>query len=282
MTSKDTKEEKIKTITLNTWEDFEQAIKEDNDQFQNFKNDLGKQGIKTHFSKLLFRGEAIDQNLETSLERFCKERKLPNEYSWEAYHKILERVYPVIKSQTPHPLKLKKFEYPEPPDNPKTPPSYELMVYMRHHGFPSPLLDWTRSPYVAAFFAFNRPKKCERVAIFSFKEFAGQAKSPNPPYYIWTAGPYIKTHERHYHQQCEYTHCYKRENDQKERIYCSHLELDYGNNQDILKKYTLPASERDKVMEKLDQMNINSFTLFGNEEGLMDMLAYREIENFLK
>jgi hypothetical protein len=34
-------------------------------------------------------------------------------------------------------------------------PGYEYMAYLRHHGFPSPLLDWTRSPYIAAYFAFS-------------------------------------------------------------------------------------------------------------------------------
>lgn len=40
-------------------------------------------------------------------------------------------------------------------DIPNTPPGYEFMIYLRHHGFPSPLLDWSRSPYVAAFFCFS-------------------------------------------------------------------------------------------------------------------------------
>jgi len=30
------------------------------------------------------------------------------------------------------------------------------MTRLRHHGFPSPLLDWPQSPYIAAFFAFNK------------------------------------------------------------------------------------------------------------------------------
>ncbi|HQU28819.1 MAG TPA: hypothetical protein PKZ24_06645, partial [Nitrospirales bacterium] len=49
-------------------------------------------------------------------------------------------------------------------------------------------------------------------------------------------------------------------------------------SQDQLTKFILPKSERTKVLEKLNLMNVNAYSLFGNEKGLMETLAYKEIE----
>jgi hypothetical protein len=163
------------------------------------------------------------------------------------------------------------------------------MVHLRHHGFPSPLIDWTRSPYIAAYFAFADAKESEKsggkVAILVFREWVGQGKAySNGQARIDSIGPYINTSERHHIQQAEYTFCLKNDSskvqDGGKDSFASHEEaLATGNgNRDVFVKFVLPASERNGVMQMLNLMNINAYTLFRNEEGLCRLLADKYIK----
>jgi len=258
---------------LHTWESFEQEVEQ---LFEAVKT--RRSGADTRVSDPLFRGHADGSwGLQTTLERYS-----PKEYTVRHYFEIMRSVRPEAQSFTG-----KRWDF-DPncgqfPDGHRPLEEYEFMIYLQHHGFPSPLLDWTRSPYVAAFFAFqpNVTPKTDRVAIYSYIEHWGHGKSGSL-YSVGTVGGYVTTDRRHHIQQCEYTYATRKIEDR--RAYCNHetaLEEPKVVVQDLLTKYLIPTSERPKVLAKLDLMTINSYALFGNEKGLMEHLAYREIQRKL-
>jgi hypothetical protein len=72
-------------------------------------------------------------------------------------------------------------------------PAYSYLIYLRHHGFPSPLLDWSRSLYVAAYYAFESQHDGD-AAIYAYIESPNNMKarsSGRPELYL--QGPNIKT-----------------------------------------------------------------------------------------
>jgi hypothetical protein len=160
-------------------------------------------------------------------------------------------------------------------------PHYSYLAYLRHHGFPSPLLDWSASPMVAAFFAFRSPSESDRVAIYAYRErdASGMKSGGSDEPSIRLLGPYVTAPKRHFVQRSVYTMCTLW---QSEAPYfydhtnvCKPYDPNAEYQQDIVFKFELASSKRGQVLEELESFNLNAYTLFGSEDGLMESLARR-------
>jgi len=263
----------MKERQLSSFEDFEDTVLALLDEDRKSRGES-----RVRVSPVLFRGQASDRwKLETTLERYADWQ-----YGLEKYYHVMRVIKPSVESCTGKNWKDLPAYSPEQDEIPAAPQGYEFMAYLRHNGFPSPLLDWTRSFYVAAFFAFQDTKgDAQNVAIYSYIEYGNGGKEGSGAARIGSLGPTIRTDERHFLQQSEYTFCSKPiKGFHGDRVYCSHEEVFAlgREDQDILTKFTIPRAERPKVLDRLRMMNITAYSLFNSEESLLKDLAYEEIE----
>jgi hypothetical protein len=256
----------MKGISLKSWEEFEEvALRAISDTEK-----LRKERMR-HVSYPLFRGvRDSTKPLLSSLDDLGKAVSLSE------YYRMVKVVHKHVETVTGRKWDLLT----EVPLGGFKLPAYEFMAYLRQNGFPSPLLDWTRSPYIAAFFAFrdvyHKPVNGEYVSIFVFREHCGYGKGwiPREPH-VHTLGPSIATCRTHYLQQSEYSICVREEDE--EVYFANHEDIGIAENQDVLIKYNIPISERERVLRKLDVMNVTAYSLFESEPSLMDTLAIREL-----
>jgi hypothetical protein len=271
----------MKEETLESWEQFEEVSAR---MIADTKRLQKERTAPVDYP--LFRGVHDSKYpLRSSLERVREAMGLYPYMSLAEYYHAIKTVRKHIETVTGKKWDLDTEVLPEvPPRSHSDILAYEFMAYLRHNGFPSPLLDWTQSPYVAAFFAFrdiyHKPVDDKCVSIFALREDCGNGKAwilqrPN----LCTIGHSIATFRTHYLQQSEYSICVQEEEDRL---------LHFGNHedvkneedeyeQDVLIRYNIPMSEREKVLRKLDLMNITAYSLFHSEPSLMDTLAIREL-----
>lgn len=201
--------------------------------------------------RYVFRGQAAPWRLRTTFHRSPKK-------SLERYQaELVPQTYKSITNYIKHPFDLTKPE--------ETGALYDLL---QHHGYPTPLLDWTRSPFVAAYFAFENavPEPDTYVRIIVFERAAWMGLSQSPVVALTSLHlSFIDItplgNDRAEPQQSVFT--LTNVDDIEDYI----LMAEQAKNYTFLTAIDIPTMERDRVLADLNQMGIHHGSLFPGLDG---------------
>lgn len=147
----------------------------------------------------------------------------------------------------------------------------EFLAFVQHNGFPTPLLDWTQSPFIAAYFAFEGVNhfdpQTEDVAIFAFNQQAWRSAfvqvydfADFTPHVSVLRPRQVGNHKLAVQQGCfTVTNVLDVED---------HIRLNETPERRYLTKYELDVRERPRVIRELSLMGVSAIQLTPSVEAV--------------
>jgi len=216
-----------------------------------------------HFDGLIYRGQQKQHHLRTSFHRIGRNDLI--QYANDDVP-ILQHFINAISGYNYDIVKMEDHG--------------ALLNLAQHHGYPTPLLDWTESPYVAAYFAYENVDKKNnegkvRIFVFDSKKWqtgllyyeAMRIQDPRPSITVKMLPAHNNSRAIPQQSIATFTNI-----DDIEFFIFLRSTI---NKEEYLRIFDLPISDRNTAMKELSIMGITHGALFPGFDGVCKSLKER-------